>query len=84
MYTPRAFALDDLPEIQQLIQHTRLAQLVTVGENGLQASHLPLLLNPDEGPNDRRRVRPREMPEAAPKAAEAGGGLLPAPTRHCG
>lgn len=50
MYTPRAFALDDLPEIQQLIQHTRLAQLVTVGENGLQASHLPLLLNPDEGP----------------------------------
>lgn len=51
MYTPRAFALDDLPEIQQLIQHTRLAQLVTVGENGLQASHLPLLLNPDEGTN---------------------------------
>ncbi|MDN5595727.1 MAG: FMN-binding negative transcriptional regulator [Pseudomonas sp.] len=51
MYTPRAFALDDLPEIQQLIQHTRLAQLVTVGENGLQASHLPLLLNHDEGPN---------------------------------
>lgn len=51
MYTPRAFALNDLPEIQQLIQHTRLAQLVTVGENGLQASHLPLLLNPDEGPN---------------------------------
>ncbi|MEN5149319.1 FMN-binding negative transcriptional regulator [Pseudomonas orientalis] len=51
MYTPRAFAIDDLPQLQQLIQHTRLAQLVTVGENGLQASHLPLLLNPDEGPN---------------------------------
>lgn len=51
MYTPRAFALDDLPQIQHLIQHTRLAQLVTVGEDGLQASHLPLLLNPDEGPN---------------------------------
>ena len=50
MYTPRAFALDDLPEIQQLIQHTRLAQVVTLGEQGLQASHLPLLLNPDEGP----------------------------------
>ena len=51
MYTPRAFALEDLPELQQLIQHTRLAQLVTFGEHGLQASHLPLLLNPDEGPN---------------------------------
>ena len=51
MYTPRAFALEDLPELQQLIQHTRLAQLVTVGEQGLLASHLPLLLNPDEGPH---------------------------------
>ena len=51
MYTPRAFALDDLPELQQLIRHTRLAQLVTFGEHGLQASHVPLLLNPDEGPN---------------------------------
>ncbi|MFO2465489.1 FMN-binding negative transcriptional regulator [Pseudomonas sp. 15FMM2] len=51
MYTPRAFVLDDLPEIQQLIQHTRLAQLVTFGKQGLLASHLPLLLNPDEGPN---------------------------------
>lgn len=51
MYTPRAFALDDLPELQQLIRHTRLAQLVTFGEHGLQASHLPLPLNPDEGPN---------------------------------
>ena len=29
MYTPRAFAIDDLPQLQQLIQHTRLAQLVT-------------------------------------------------------
>ena len=51
MYTPRAFALDDLHEIHQLIQHTRLAQLITLGESGLQASHLPRLLNPDEGPN---------------------------------
>ncbi|UII71523.1 FMN-binding negative transcriptional regulator [Pseudomonas sp. HN11] len=49
MYTPSAFALEDLPELQQLILHTRLAQLVTVGERGLLASHLPLLLNPTEG-----------------------------------
>lgn len=50
MYTPRAFALDDLPQLQQLILNTRLAQVVTMAEHGLQASHLPLLLNPDEGP----------------------------------
>ena len=51
MYTPRAFAVDDLPELQQWIRHTRLAQLVTFGEQGLLASHLPLLLNSDESTN---------------------------------
>ena len=51
MYTPSGFALNDLPELQQQILGTRLALLVTHGEQGLQASHLPLLLNPDEGPN---------------------------------
>ncbi|MCF5722444.1 FMN-binding negative transcriptional regulator [Pseudomonas syringae] len=51
MYTPHPFALTDLPDLQQLIRHTRLAQLVTFGEQGLLASHLPLLLNADEGPN---------------------------------
>ncbi|MVV47467.1 FMN-binding negative transcriptional regulator [Pseudomonas sp. PB120] len=51
MYTPSAFALEDLQELQQQILGTRLALLVTHGDQGLQASHLPLLLNTDEGPN---------------------------------
>ena len=51
MYTPRAFAIDELSQLHELILATRLAILVSHGENGLQASHLPLLLNPDEGPN---------------------------------
>jgi len=51
MYTPKAFAIDDLQEMQQQILGTRLAMLVTHGEQGLQASHLPLLLNTDQGPN---------------------------------
>jgi transcriptional regulator len=51
MYTPSAFAITDLHELQQQILGTRLALLVTHGEQGLQASHLPLLLNTDEGPN---------------------------------
>lgn len=51
MYTPRAFAFIDLHELQQQMLGTRLALLVTHGEQGLQASHLPLLLNTDEGPN---------------------------------
>ena len=51
MYTPSAFAIDDLNELHQQILGTRLAVLVTHGEQGLQASHLPLLLNADQGPN---------------------------------
>ena len=51
MYTPSAFALDDLPELQQHMRGSRLALLVTHGEQGLQASHLPLLLQVDEGPH---------------------------------
>ena len=51
MYTPSNFAINDLPELQQQILGTRLAVLVTHGEEGLQASHLPLLLRPDQGPN---------------------------------
>ncbi|SEM61262.1 negative transcriptional regulator, PaiB family [Pseudomonas sp. ok272] len=51
MYLPSAFAVDDLTALHQQILDTRLAVLVTQGEQGLQASHLPLLLNPGEGPH---------------------------------
>jgi transcriptional regulator len=51
MYTPSSFAINDLHDLQQQILDTRLAVLVTHGEQGLQASHLPLLLRPDQGPN---------------------------------
>ena len=51
MYTPSNFAINDLHDLQQQILGTRLAVLVTHGEQGLQASHLPLLLRPDQGPN---------------------------------
>jgi transcriptional regulator len=51
MYTPSAFAINDLDELHQQILGTRLAMVVTHGEQGLQASHLPLLFNPDHGPN---------------------------------
>jgi len=37
--------------MQQHMLDTRLAMVVTHGAQGLQASHLPLLLRPDEGPN---------------------------------
>ncbi|AWY44446.1 FMN-binding negative transcriptional regulator [Pseudomonas putida] len=51
MYTPRAFAIDELPQMHELILGTRLAILVTHGEHGLQASHVPVLLHREQGPN---------------------------------
>lgn len=51
MYTPRSFAIDDLQQMQQHMLDTRLAMVVTYGAQGLQASHLPLMLRPNEGPN---------------------------------
>jgi transcriptional regulator len=51
MYTPSAFAEQDLVQLHQQILSTRLATLVTYGKQGLQASHLPLLLSPGQGPN---------------------------------
>jgi len=49
MYCPAAFRQDDLPTLQAQIQATGLGVLTSSGEQGLQASHLPLLLEPGEG-----------------------------------
>ena len=51
MYNPKAFAVEDLPQLQQMMVDCRLAVLITHGEHGLQASHLPLLLDTQQGPN---------------------------------
>ncbi|MDP3814272.1 FMN-binding negative transcriptional regulator [Pseudomonas sp.] len=49
MYNPTAFRQDDLTTLHRQILDCRLATVVSQGANGLQASHLPLLLEPGEG-----------------------------------
>ena len=49
MYTPAAFRQHDLPTLHRQMAASGLATLVSQGANGLQASHLPLLLVPEEG-----------------------------------
>ncbi|WP_137886216.1 FMN-binding negative transcriptional regulator [Pseudomonas sp. 2FE] len=49
MYLPPAFREEDLPTLHAQIAQTPLAILLSQGDNGLEASHLPLLLSPDEG-----------------------------------
>ena len=49
MYVPRAFAVDDIPMLHQQMLATPLPVLVTHASQGMIASHVPLLLSPDEG-----------------------------------
>ena len=49
MYTPAAFRQDDLATLHEQMRACRLPTLVSHGSQGLLASHLPLLLVPDEG-----------------------------------
>ena len=49
MYVPAHFAEDRLPVLHQAIQSHGLATLVTLTEDGMIASHIPLMLDPDRG-----------------------------------
>ncbi|ROM20436.1 transcriptional regulator [Pseudomonas protegens] len=71
MYLPRAFVDEDLARLQQLILGSRLATLVTWGALGLQASHLPLLLEPGQGANG---TLYGHLAKANPQCAELAAG----------
>jgi len=49
MYLPAAFHDQDVQRLQQQMEDSRLAIVVTHGENGLLASHVPLLLDRSAG-----------------------------------
>ena len=50
MYVPRAFAEHDTAALHLQMQASPLPVLITHDNQGLIASHVPLLLDPDEGP----------------------------------
>ena len=49
MYVPRDFAENDITTLHEQMQAAALPVLITHGSQGLLASHVPLVLNPDEG-----------------------------------
>lgn len=49
MYMPASFRQDDLAELHAQMQASPFALLASAGSDGVQASHLPLLLEPGEG-----------------------------------
>ena len=50
MYIPPHFAENRIEVLHDAIRHAGLATLVTMTADGMIASHLPLLLDPDRGP----------------------------------
>lgn len=45
MFVPPAFRVDDRTTLHALMTHHPFATLITVGDDGMEASHLPLLLD---------------------------------------
>lgn len=50
MYTPKAFREERLPTLHEAIREIAFGTLVTSGADGIEASHLPFVLSPGEGP----------------------------------
>lgn len=50
MHTPGPFVEDRLPVLHRAIREIAFGTLVTAGEGGIEASHLPYVLAADEGP----------------------------------
>ncbi|WP_435020570.1 FMN-binding negative transcriptional regulator [Tundrisphaera sp. TA3] len=51
MYTPASFQMSDPDEIRRFMREHDFATVVTHGEGGMIASHLPLLLDAEAGPH---------------------------------
>lgn len=50
MYAPAHFREDRVPVLHDAIRQIGFASLVTSGEGGLEASHLPMLVSPEPAP----------------------------------
>ena len=50
MYLPPQFREDDVPTLHRAIEQIRFGTLVTLGGDGLIASHLPMLVDPAPAP----------------------------------
>jgi len=50
MYVPNHFKEDRVPELHAAIQHIGIGTLITNGPDGMEASHVPMLIDPEPGP----------------------------------
>jgi transcriptional regulator len=50
VYVPKHFREERVPVLHEMIRRIRLGALVTLNADGLVASHLPMLVDPEPGP----------------------------------
>jgi transcriptional regulator len=50
MYLPKEFREERVPVLHEAIREAALGTLVTLGADGLEASHVPMLLDPEPAP----------------------------------
>src|SRR5438045_1458287 len=50
MYVPSLFKQDDVTVLHQAIREIRLGTLVTLGAGGMEASHIPMFVEPEPAP----------------------------------
>src|SRR5260370_21315660 len=50
MYLPKDFKEDRVPVLHEAIRRARLGTLVTMGADGIEASHVPMLVQPEPSP----------------------------------
>ena len=74
MYIPSSFAETDLGKLHEFIERHSFATLITVGESGTVASHLPLLLDRDSGPQG-KLIGHMARANTQWKGADSVGGL---------
>src|SRR5579859_4402516 len=50
MYLPKEFKEDRVPVMHEAIRQARLGTLITLGPDGMEASHIPMLVEPEPAP----------------------------------
>jgi len=50
MYLPKDFKEERVPAMHEAIRQARLGTLVTLGPDGMEASHIPMLVDPEPAP----------------------------------
>jgi transcriptional regulator len=77
MYVPSHFKEDRVPELHAMMRAIAIGTLVTHGADGLEASHVPLLIDPEPGPYGTLRghiARGNGQWKRAARGANGGGG----------